>query len=228
MTESESDTFFTNCSNGTCMGRVIPVRVNTGSYDDILTTGNSMYCPIRTTTDLNGNTYYGCNIYKENIDLAQHINLQDENFVYSCRSKQSMLRESKHYKKEDDYTCTVLVSKLPAKDEKNTDTDIEMFPKTQTQVNNSVVTSVNTTSNVNTPSIASTSSSSKVSNEDFVINIPSKNNFNDANSNEQREMNRQSIENMYQDIEANTKKIKTMLQTEKISPLPRFGFAKFS
>ena len=139
-----------------------------------------------------------------------------------------MLRESKHYKKEDDYTCTVLVSKLPAKDEKNTDTDIEMFPKTQTQVNNSVVTSVNTTSNVNTPSIASTSSSSKVSNEDFVINIPSKNNFNDANSNEQREMNRQSIENMYQDIEANTKKIKTMLQTEKISPLPRFGFAKFS
>jgi len=99
--------FFKQCaSDGTCYGRVNPIRVGSQSSDDILQQDLSFYCPITHMNQLEQKDYNNCKVDEHNTMMADHLNLQYENYVYVCQSM-----HSRYNKKDDKYHCTRLVQK---------------------------------------------------------------------------------------------------------------------
>jgi len=193
-----SDTFFKNCQGNTCYGRVAPIRVGDESKDDITKVGLSMFCPITEPSQLSESTLTACKIDQSAIDIEGHINLDDEGFIYSCRSTQSSNRSDSTYRKEDSYKCTKLV---------------------QRQGTDAVVNTLNTeaTQNVQTlvDEIANVQKKLPVGTVDpFASEIP------------EIVQNATNISNNREYIEANSKKINEFIAKHKTAPLPRFGFAR--
>ena len=103
---SSSD-FFKQCTDdGTCYNRVNPIRIGSQSQDDILKQDLSFYCHITNMNQLEQPDYTDCIIDEKGTMLADHLNLQYENYVYACTSM-----NGRYQKRDSKYNCTRLVQK---------------------------------------------------------------------------------------------------------------------
>ena len=193
-----SDTFFKNCQGNTCYGRVAPIRVGDESKDDITKVGLSMFCPITEPSQLSESTLTACKIDQSAIDIEGHINLDDEGFIYSCRSTQSSNRSDSTYRKEDSYKCTKLVQRQTNTSASSTDSLVNA-PNTQT------IVKIVEDDSIKSPAIAV---------DPFASDIP------------EIVQNATDISTNREYIEANSKKINEFISKQKTAPLPRFGFAR--
>ena len=102
-----SSDFFKQCTDdGTCYQRVNPIRIGSDSQDDILKQDMTFHCHITNMNQLEQSDYSDCKIGEKNTMLADHVNLQYENYIYVCTSM-----NSRYNKKDHKYNCTRLVQK---------------------------------------------------------------------------------------------------------------------
>ena len=97
-----SSDFFKQCTDdGTCYQRVNPIRIGSDSQDDILKQDMTFHCHITNMNQLEQSDYSDCKIGEKNTMVADHVNLQYENYIYVCTSM-----NSRYNKKDHKYNCT--------------------------------------------------------------------------------------------------------------------------
>ena len=206
-----SDDFFKSCVNDICYGRTAPLRVGGNGNDDITLHNMSVFCPITTENQMKETSLSSCKIDNTNIDLPGHINLDDEGFVYSCRSTDSINRTNHIYLKNDSFTCTRLVERDAY--ERNSPKPTETLKGSKSaEPEVSIVT-------INENKILPEPPSSNI--DPFSSEIP------EVKKNAERiSSNKEQIDQNTQTIQETSKKISEYIAKQNKAPLPRFGFAR--
>ena len=208
-----SDDFFKSCVNDVCYGRTAPIRVGGNGNDDITLHGMSVFCPITTQNQLKETSLSSCKIDNANIDLSGHINLDDEGFVYSCRSTDSVNRTNHTYLQSDSFTCTRLVERDAY--ERNSPK-----PSETPNVSKSPEPKVSTVT-INENTIISPAPPPSPNIDPFSSEIP------EVKVNAERiSSNKEQIDQNTQIIQETSKKISEYISKQNKAPLPRFGFAR--
>jgi len=197
------DNIFRDCSSGVCFARLNPVRLGNGGNEDILENGLSFFCPLTNATDISRTLFERCEVHPKNSDRTGFINLEDENYIFSCRSVESQMRADRTYRQEDKYNCTRLVERQAS--------PVNTPPQITTQVN----TPPQITTQVTPPQITTQVTPPQAQQTDpFANTIP------DIVS------NREQIAQNRSQIDKNSLMLSEISRQQKVAPLPRFGFAR--